>query len=250
MLAKAGGPKAVDSLVSGEAGSASSGATATPMTAAAQVHPTSALAAGDDPLQGPDMARLIAQAQGGDPAAFERLIATYQAKIYGFARAYCGDPQEASDLAQEALIKIYRSLGGFRFQSSLLTWMFRIVKNVAVDHYRSRRHREKRREQPIDGTTETELRGSRSGEYDPEGHLLADETRQAVWTALDRVPEVYRTVVVLADMQGLSYEEVAVIVGTPVGTVKSRLNRGRDALRDALVGQQGLLARSTKRGRV
>jgi RNA polymerase sigma-70 factor, ECF subfamily len=186
-------------------------------------------------LRGPETARLVALAQQGDAAAFERLISAYQSKIYGFARAYSSDPSEAADLAQEALIKVYRSLHGFRFQSSLLTWMFRIVKNVALDHYRSRQQRERRRELPIEGTSEAELtssHGSRESAHGPLERLLADEQRQALWAALDHVPEVYRTVVVLADMQGLSYEEIAVIVGAPVGTVKSRLNRGRDALRE------------------
>lgn len=195
---------------------------------------------------GPELARLIGLAQQGDTVAFERLISLYQGKIFGFARAYCSDPNEAADLAQEALIKVYRSLHSFRFQSSLLTWMFRIVKNVALDHYRSRQQRERRREQPIDGTSEVDLRGgsipARHDGQDPEDHLLADEQRQALWTALSRVPEVYRTVVVLTDMQGLSYEEVAAIVGTPVGTVKSRLNRGRDALREVLISSGGMLA--------
>ena len=206
----------------------------------------------DDTLRGPDAARLIAQAQQGDAAAFERLISTYQGKIYGFARAYSGDPHEAADLAQEALIKVYRSLHGFRFQSSLLTWMFRIVKNVALDHYRSRQQRERRREQPLEHGSEVErtsLYGSRESVHGPEDRLLADEQRQALWAALDCVPEVYHTVVVLADMQGLSYEEVAAIVGAPVGTVKSRLNRGRDALREVLLASNTLCVPSAKKER-
>ncbi len=206
--------------------------------APAPAAPSAAVSSSEDVLRGPETARLVAQAQQGDAAAFERLISAYQGKIYGFARAYSSDPSEAADLAQEALIKVYRSLHGFRFQSSLLTWMFRIVKNVALDHYRSRQQRERRREQPIEGTSEfelTSLHESRANAHGPEDRLLADEQRQALWAALERVPEVYRTVVVLADMQGLSYEEVAAIVGAPVGTVKSRLNRGRDALREVLL---------------
>lgn len=191
-----------------------------------------AAAAVDEALSGPEVARLVELAQQGDVAAFERLVSAYQGKIVGFARAFTNDPHEAGDLAQEALIKIYRSIGSFRFQSSLLTWMFRIVKNVFLDYYKSRRQRERRRELPFDATAEHELR--EGGELGPEARLLAAEERQALWSALEVVPEVYRTVVVLVDMQGLSYEEVAAIVVAPVGTVKSRLNRGRDALREAL----------------
>lgn len=184
--------------------------------------------------RGPEMAQLIEQAQQGDAAAFERLISVYQSKIYGFARAFCADSTEAADLAQEALIKIYRSLGGFRYQSSLVTWMFRIVKNVFLDHHKSRRQRDRRRELPLEATAEHDLHAHPGHGTSPEAQLLAHEERRALWAALEHIPEAYRTVVVLADMQGLSYEEIAGIVGTPVGTVKSRLNRGRDALREAL----------------
>lgn len=193
------------------------------------------LAAGlglEPPLGGPELAQLVAQAQGGDVAAFERLIGLYQRKIYGFARAFTSDKEQASDVTQEALIKIYRSLGGFRYQSSLLTWIFRIVKNVFLDHHKSRRAKERKLEQPLDTTGEPATVAP--SDLGPEAQLLQNEERQALWTALQEVPEVFRTVLVLADMQGLSYEEVAAIVGAPVGTVKSRLNRGREALRVVL----------------
>lgn len=187
-------------------------------------------------LRGPELAQLVAQAQGGDAAAFERLISIYQSKVYGFARAFTSDPEQASDVAQDALIKIYRSLGGFRFQSSLGTWIFRIVKSVFLDHYKSRRHKERKLEQPLDGTSEHET--CAPGDSGPEAQLLRHEEREALWTALREVPEVFRTVLVLVDMQGLSYEEVAAIVQAPVGTVKSRLNRGREALRAVLMAKR------------
>lgn len=200
---------------------------------APDVEPLGLIAAPDALLRGPELAQLVAQAQGGDAAAFERLISIYQSKVYGFARAFTSDPEQASDVAQDALIKIYRSLGGFRFQSSLVTWIFRIVKSVFLDHYKSRRHKERRLEQPLDGTSEHET--CEPGDSGPEAQLLRHEEREALWTALREVPEVFRTVLVLVDMQGLSYEEVATIVQAPVGTVKSRLNRGREALRAVLM---------------
>ena len=192
-------------------------------------------ASAPEPLCGGEAAALIARAQQGDVAAFQRLIAEHQARVYGFARAFTPDAEQASDLTQEALIKIYRSIGGFRFQSSLLTWMFRIVKNVFLDHYKSRRQKERKLEQPLDGTDERDMAGGTPEDRTPEAALLLREQQQALWAALDRVPEVYRTVLVLADMQGLSYEEVAAIVEAPIGTVKSRLYRGRDALRDVIL---------------
>lgn len=190
------------------------------------------------PAPGDDasLAALVAAAQEGSTAAFERIVAMYQSRIFGFARAYCRDRAEASDLMQEALIKVYRSIGGFRFQSSLLTWIFRIVKNVAIDHHKSRRQKERKLEQPLSLTSEREI--GVTADPGPETRLLRSEVQRELWSALERVPEAYRTVLVLADMQGQSYEEIAAIVETPVGTVKSRLFRGRDALREALIAQR------------
>lgn len=186
------------------------------------------------PAETDRVAALVAAAQAGSPIAFERLVALHQHKLFGFARAFSRDSAEASDLLQEALIKVYRSIGSFRFQSSLLTWMFRIVKNVALDHHKSRGQKERKLEQPLDSASERQL----GAEVDPEARLLSAEAQRELWSALERVPESYRTVLVLADMQGQSYEEVAAIIEAPVGTVKSRLFRGRDALREALVASR------------
>ena len=192
----------------------------------------------DEPLVGPELAALISQAQRGDIAAFERLMTMYQSKILSFARAFVSDPEHASDVAQDAMLRIYWSLGGFRFQSSLQTWMFRIVRNIVLDHAKSRRSKERKREQPLDGTPERDI--GETTERNPEAQLLAHERRSQLWSALAEIPEAYRSVLVLADLQGMSYEEVASIIDTPVGTVKSRLNRGREALRNVLL-EQGCL---------
>jgi RNA polymerase sigma-70 factor (ECF subfamily) len=204
-------------------------AAAPPEATAAQDAPPALPAPSEDA----SLAALVAAAQGGSAPAFERIVAMYQSRIFSFARAYCSDRTEASDLMQEALIKVYRSIGGFRFQSSLLTWMFRIVKNVAIDHHKSRRQKERKLEQPLSLTSEREI--GVTADPGPETRLLRSEAQRELWSALERVPEAYRTVLVLADMQGQSYEEIAAIVETPVGTVKSRLFRGRDALREALI---------------
>lgn len=197
--------------------------------------PPEAVATDAAATEGASLAALVTAAQAGSSVAFERLVALHQTKLFGFARAFSHDRAEASDLLQEALIKVYRSIGGFRFQSSLLTWMFRIVKNVALDHHKSRRQRERRLEQPLEAASERQIEASgASSDPDPETRLLSSEAQRELWRALERVPEGYRTVLVLADMQGLSYEEVAAIIEAPVGTVKSRLFRGRDALREAL----------------
>lgn len=199
------------------------------------------------PLAGHEVAGLVARAQEGDVAAFERLIGIHQGKVVSFARAFTSDPEEASDLAQEALIKAYRSIGSFRFQSSFSTWLFRIVKNAFLDHVKSRRSKESQVEQRLEDTHERDLG---AGEDGAEEQLLQREQRLELWAAISQVPESYRTVLVLADVQGMSYEEIAVVVDAPIGTVKSRLKRGRDALREEILGQRRMKKNEeTRQGR-
>lgn len=187
--------------------------------------------------RGTEVQGLVAQAQAGNVAAFERLIGMHQDKVYGFARAFTRDRDEACDLSQEALIKVYRSIGGFRHESSFSTWLFRVVKNVFLDHARSRQQRERTSEQPLEGAHERGPMGGGDGQdLGAEERLLQREAHAELWQALGRVPEAYRTVVVMADMQGFSYDEIAAVVEVPLGTVKSRLKRGRDALREELLG--------------
>ena len=188
-----------------------------------------------EPRGGPEVAQLIRNAQHRDIAAFEQLMAMHKSKILSYARAFVSDAEQAHDVAQDAMLRIYRSLGSFRHQSSLQTWMFRIIRNIVLDYAKSRRSKERKREQPLDKTPESDMGEPASDS--PEAQLLAHERKSQLWLALAEVPETYRSVLVLCDLQGMSYEEVAAIVSTPVGTVKSRLNRGREALRLTLLAQ-------------
>jgi RNA polymerase sigma-70 factor (ECF subfamily) len=187
-------------------------------------------ARGPDGTAALDVPSLVARAADGDVAAFERLVAAYQPKVYSFAFTFTGSPDEARDLAQEALIKVYRSIGSFRFQSSFTTWLFSVVRNTFLDAYKSRAARERARETSLDGEA-YHLRDALSEAALAEERLLRQDERRALWRALRRVPTAYRTVVVMFDVQGLSYDEIAQVLKVPVGTVKSRLKRGRDALR-------------------
>ena len=173
-----------------------------------------------------DVPALVARATDGDVAAFEQLITAYQGRVYGFALAFVHSPDEARDLAQEALIKVYRSIATFRFQSAFSTWLYSIVKNVFLDAYKSRASRERALETPI----EDEIHHLAEAAH-AEERLLRQDERKALFAAIRRVPVAYRAVVVMFDVQGLSYDEIARVLGVPVGTVKSRLKRGRDALR-------------------
>jgi RNA polymerase sigma-70 factor, ECF subfamily len=186
------------------------------------------------PIPSHELAGLVERAREGDVAAFERLIVQYQGKIYTFAFAFAGSPDFAQDLAQEALVKVYRSLGSFRFQSAFSTWLYSIVKNTYLDAVKSRAGRERALEEPLTEREVAELHDLATGEE----RLLAKESRRTLMRALRQVPVAYRTVVALADVQGLGYDEIAGALGVPVGTVKSRLKRGRDALKDALFRQR------------
>jgi len=186
------------------------------------------------PMPAHELAGLVERAREGDVAAFEKLIAKYQSKVYTFAFAFTGSPDFAQDLAQDALVKVYKSLGSFRFQSAFSTWLYSIVKNTYLDAVKSRAGRERALEEPLTEREVAELHDFATAEE----RLLAKESRHTLMRALRQVPVAYRTVVALADVQGLGYEEIAGALGVPVGTVKSRLKRGRDALKDVLFRQR------------
>jgi RNA polymerase sigma-70 factor (ECF subfamily) len=177
---------------------------------------------------------LVRRAQQGDVPAFEHLIATHVALVRRFARAFVRTHEAAADLAQDALVKVYRSIGSYRFQSSFSTWLYAIVRNVYLDEGRSRAGKDRAAERPLeaggpdaDPTADPDaLRADR--------RLEREETRRLVWAALASVPTEFRTTLVLYDIEGLTYEEVAAIEGAPLGTVKSRLSRGREHLRRVL----------------
>jgi RNA polymerase sigma-70 factor (ECF subfamily) len=177
-----------------------------------------------------EVAGLVERARGGDLGAFERLIAEHQAKVFTFALAFASDRDQAADLAQEALVKVYRSLGTFRFQSAFSTWLYSIVKNVYLDWRKSRARREREREQPLDRAALAHA----DEQLSVEDRLVRDEARDHLLQALSKVPPHFRVVVVMADVQGFGYDEIAQALDVPVGTVKSRLARGRDALRAVL----------------
>jgi RNA polymerase sigma-70 factor (ECF subfamily) len=189
------------------------------------------------PLSSELVEELVRRAQHGDVPAFERLIEAHIPLVRRFARAFTRSHEAAGDLAQDALIKVYRSIGGYRFQSSFSTWLYAIVRNVYLDDARSRAGRDRAAERSLepgrvdaDPTVDPDaLRADR--------RLEREELRRRVWAALAAVPEDFRSTLVLFDIEGLTYEEIAVIENAPLGTVKSRLSRGREHLRRLLAGE-------------
>src|SRR6516164_4903444 len=153
-----------------------------------------------------------------------------------FARAFARGHEAAADLAQDALLKVYRSLGGYRFQSSFSTWLYAIVRNVYLDDARSRAGRDRAAERPlepggVDADPTVDVDAPRA-----DRRLEREELRRRVWEALGTIPGEFRATLVLYDIEGLTYEEIAAIEDAPLGTVKSRLSRGREHLRRVLGG--------------
>jgi RNA polymerase sigma-70 factor, ECF subfamily len=181
-----------------------------------------------------DLRALISEAQDGHVRAFELLVSSHLPQVRRFARAFARSDADADDLAQEALVKVYKSLRSFRFQSSFKTWLYSVVRHVFLDAVRSREGRTRSLEEAL---PKDHTQVASQSESADEG-LARSEERQRLWRALRELPSEFRPAVVLFDVEGHSYEEVAAVEGVPIGTVKSRLSRGRALLRTLLAAEQ------------
>ncbi|HEY3367756.1 MAG TPA: sigma-70 family RNA polymerase sigma factor [Symbiobacteriaceae bacterium] len=187
---------------------------------------------------------LVERAKRGDVEAFEQLISQYERKVYNIAYRLTGNHEDASDVAQEAYIRAYSSLPEFRGDSSFQTWLIRIVNNACLDELRKRRRqRVTSLDEPLtvdDGEVDRQLAVADPTD-NPEQALERVEIQRAVQESIDALDEEYRVVVVMRDIQGYSYNEIADALGINLGTVKSRLNRARNALKE-MFGNLELLA--------
>jgi RNA polymerase sigma-70 factor (ECF subfamily) len=182
---------------------------------------------------------LIAAAQSGELPAFNQLVMHYQGLAYNVAYRIMGDPDAAADTTQDAFIKAYKALGGYR-GGSFKAWLLRIVTNTCYDALRARKRRQA--DSLDDLAVEPEHAWQlANGHAGPEELALRSELGNVIQAGIAQLPEDQRTVLVLTDVQGMSYQEVAEIMGSSLGTVKSRLSRGRAKLRDYLLQQQELL---------
>ncbi len=176
---------------------------------------------------------LIIRAQAGDRSSFDQLVARAYPLVFNTAYRILADYDAASDATQTAFVRAYRSLRTFRRSSSFTTWLYRIVSNVCLDVVR----RQKRQAQSLTLESDDEPFAERDipdERNHPEQTALETELQQAVHTALGRLRMEHRTVLVLYDLAGFSYEEIAEMLKLPLGTVKSRLNRARLALREEM----------------
>ena len=175
---------------------------------------------------------LVSRAQTGDRMAMCELISRYERKTYNLAYRLMGNHADASDAAQEALVRVYTRIHNFRGDSAFSTWLFRVVTNTCLDELRRRgRLRHASLDTPLP-TDEGALPRQTLLELDtPTERAERQEVQAAVQRAIARLPEDYRVVVVMRDLHEYSYHEIAAILGTSLGTIKSRLHRARQALR-------------------
>ena len=173
---------------------------------------------------------LVERVQQGDKQAFDVLVLKYQNKIIQLIYRYVHDPDEARDVAQEAFIKAYKAIDRFRGDSAFYTWIYRIAINTAKNHLVASSRRPPKGD--IDAQDAEQYEGAMGlKEYaTPERLLLKDEIQAAIATAIDELPDDLRTAIILRELEGLSYEEIAQTMECPIGTVRSRIFRARDAI--------------------
>jgi len=178
---------------------------------------------------------LIDRCVGGDEFACAELVEAHQRMVYQLALHLLGDPEEALDLSQEVFLRVFRTLDRFRGQSSLRTWIYRIVVNQAWNRQRWWRRRRRGEQVSLDDHIRAngEL-AARAEAVSPDRILGQKELAARLWRALEDLPFDQKTAIVLREIDGLSYEEIAFSLGIAVGTVKSRLARAREALRAQL----------------
>jgi len=184
-----------------------------------------------DADQAPDSdQQLVARVQKGDKRAFDLLVLKYQYKVHAIVSRFVKDFDEVNDVVQEAFIKAYRAIGNFRGDSQFYTWLYRIAVNTAKNYLVARNRR------PPSSDVDVEDAEFYSGsdmlkDVDtPENLLFRDELQQVVTNAIEALPEDLRTAVTLREFDGLSYEDIAAVMNCPVGTVRSRIFRAREAI--------------------
>jgi len=184
---------------------------------------------------GSDEASLVSELQAGSDAAFDWLVTHYHACVYNLAYGILGDPADAADVTQEVFLRAFRGIHGFRRGSSLKTWLYRISVRQALNHRRwSWRHHREQISIDAEKESRSPLVDLKDTEATPFDQCAAREVQTTVRRALGEVAAPFRSAVILRDLEGLSYEEVAEVLEVSVGTVKSRILRGRRLLKEVL----------------
>ena len=174
-----------------------------------------------------DSTSLLDRARQGDPLAFEELVRPHLSAMRRFALSFCRSPADADDLAQDALIKAFRSFRPFDGRASLPTWLYTVARSTFLDSRRGRLFRARGREDEIDETAS-------DSERPPEGLLEERQQAERLWDAIRALAPKFRLPLLLSDVEGMSYADIAEVERVPIGTVRSRISRARDQLAHAL----------------
>ncbi len=173
---------------------------------------------------------LVERVQRGDKRAFDLLVLKYQARIIKLIARYVHDHEEALDVAQEAFIKAYRALANFRGESAFYTWLYRIAVNTAKNHLAAQSRRPPGTDLDADLAVNFEGESGLKHSESPDSLIHRDQVEQVIYAAIEALPDELRTAITLREMEGLSYEEIAQVMECPVGTVRSRIFRAREAI--------------------
>lgn len=183
--------------------------------------------------------RLVERVQKGDKRAFDLLVKKYQHKILALISRYIQDHHEVQDVAQEAFIKAYRALGSFRAESAFYTWLYRIAINTAKNHLVSRGRRPPGSDVDVDDAEMLGISMHLKDADSPEANLMRDQLEERIFTTIENLPDDLRMAISLREFEGMSYDEIAEVMQCPVGTVRSRIFRAREAIDKAIAPLMG-----------
>ena len=181
--------------------------------------------------------QLVERVRAGDTNAFNFLVLRYQHRVAGLISRFVQNPQEIEDISQEAFIKAYRALALFRGDSSFYTWLYQIAVNTAKNHLTSRSRRLMMASVDVDEAEHGEIAPALRDIADPESELEMENMRAAINAAIEELPEELRTAFTLREFSGMSYEQITEVMDCPVGTVRSRIFRAREAI-DRKIGDK------------
>lgn len=173
---------------------------------------------------------LVKRVQAGERRAFDLLVRKYQHKVLGVVSRYVNDWAEAQDVAQEAFIRAFRAIANFRGESAFYTWLYKIATNTAKNYLVAAGRRPPGDDLQVDDAQHLESAGKLKDSATPERELMREEIERTVFEAVESLPEELRAAITLREVDGLSYEEIASAMNCPIGTVRSRIFRARDAI--------------------
>lgn len=177
---------------------------------------------------------LVERVQGGDSRAFDLLISKYQHRIVSLISRYVSDPSESLDVAQEAFIKAYRAIGNFRGDSAFYTWLYRIAINTAKNWLVARNRRPPASDIDAADAEQYDIDSPLKERSTPENELMREEIEKTVYDTIATLPDDLRTAIMLREIEGMSYEDIATTMDCPIGTVRSRIFRAREAIDEKL----------------